>query len=158
MSRVGHPIEHDLWRPTDRALDLEAHLHDPTSPSVSALVESLAGRRDVGSVRRIGSSAATPSGSHLHSATVAYDEALEERVREALQADPAFSERKMFSGLCFTLAGHMCAGVVGDRLMLRLGPTEPTLRCGGHTGAGCVRAVATVTNTTLLSAFSTRSG
>ena len=27
----------------------------------------------------------------------------------------------MFGGLCFMLHGHMCAGVVGDRLMLRLG-------------------------------------
>ena len=27
----------------------------------------------------------------------------------------------MFGGLCFMLHGNMCAGVVGDRLMLRLG-------------------------------------
>jgi TfoX/Sxy family transcriptional regulator of competence genes len=54
-------------------------------------------------------------------AAMAYDDALAERVREELQADPAFSERKMFGGLCFMLHGHMCAGVVGDRLMLRLG-------------------------------------
>ena len=50
-----------------------------------------------------------------------YDEELAERVREELQADPGFSERKMFGGLCFMLHGNMCAGVVGDRLMLRLG-------------------------------------
>ena len=50
-----------------------------------------------------------------------YDEDLAERVREELQADPAFSERKMFGGLCFMLHGNMCAGVVGKRLMLRLG-------------------------------------
>jgi TfoX/Sxy family transcriptional regulator of competence genes len=50
-----------------------------------------------------------------------YDEDLAERVREELQADPAYSERKMFGGLCFMLHGNMCAGVVGDRLMLRLG-------------------------------------
>jgi TfoX/Sxy family transcriptional regulator of competence genes len=54
-------------------------------------------------------------------AGVAYDEQLAERVREELQGDPAYSERKMFGGLCFMLHGHMCAGVVGDRLMLRLG-------------------------------------
>lgn len=54
-------------------------------------------------------------------ATMAYDEHLAERVREELQADPAFSERKMFGGLCFMLHGNMCAGVVGERLMLRLG-------------------------------------
>ena len=52
---------------------------------------------------------------------MAYDERLAERVREELQADPGFSERKMFGGLCFMLHGHMCCGVVGERLMLRLG-------------------------------------
>lgn len=52
---------------------------------------------------------------------MAYDEELAERVREELQADPGFSERKMFGGLCFMLHGNMCAGVVGERLMLRLG-------------------------------------
>jgi TfoX/Sxy family transcriptional regulator of competence genes len=54
-------------------------------------------------------------------AAMAYDEQLAERVREELQADPAYSERKMFGGLCFMLHGNMCTGVVGDRLMLRLG-------------------------------------
>ena len=52
---------------------------------------------------------------------MAYDEQLAERVREELQADSAYSERKMFGGLCFMLHGNMCVGVVGDRLMLRLG-------------------------------------
>jgi TfoX/Sxy family transcriptional regulator of competence genes len=52
---------------------------------------------------------------------VAYDERLAERVREEFQADPAYREREMFGGLCFMLHGHMCAGVVGNRLMLRLG-------------------------------------
>jgi TfoX/Sxy family transcriptional regulator of competence genes len=54
-------------------------------------------------------------------AGVAFDEQLAERVREELQADPGFSERKMFGGLCFMLQRNMCAGVVGERLMLRLG-------------------------------------
>lgn len=54
-------------------------------------------------------------------AAMAYDEQLAERVREELQADPAYSERKMFGGLCFMLHGNMCTGVVGDRLMLRVG-------------------------------------
>lgn len=57
---------------------------------------------------------------------MAYDEQLAERVREELQADPGFSERKMFGGLCFMLDGNMCAGVVGDRLMLRLGADGAT--------------------------------
>ena len=54
-------------------------------------------------------------------ATMADDEQSAERVREELQADPAYSERKMFDGLCFVLHGNMCTCVVGDRLMLRLG-------------------------------------
>jgi TfoX/Sxy family transcriptional regulator of competence genes len=57
---------------------------------------------------------------------MAYDEHLAEHVREELQADPGFSERKMFGGVCFMLHGNMCAGVVGDRLMLRLGEDGAT--------------------------------
>jgi TfoX/Sxy family transcriptional regulator of competence genes len=52
---------------------------------------------------------------------VTYDQHLAERVRELLQADPGYREQKMFGGLCFMLHGNMCVGVVGDRLMLRLG-------------------------------------
>ena len=36
-------------------------------------------------------------------------------------AHPALSERKMFGGLALMLDGNMCCGIVGDRLMLRLG-------------------------------------
>ena len=57
---------------------------------------------------------------------MAYNEQLAEHVREELQADPGFSERKMFGGVCFMLHGNMCAGVVGDRLMLRLGKDGAT--------------------------------
>jgi len=52
---------------------------------------------------------------------VAYDERLADRVRDLLAGDPALSERKMFGGLAFMLDGNMCCGIVGDRLMLRLG-------------------------------------
>ena len=52
---------------------------------------------------------------------MAYDEKLAERVREILAAEPGLSERKMFGGLAFMLDGHMCCGIVGERLMLRLG-------------------------------------
>jgi TfoX/Sxy family transcriptional regulator of competence genes len=52
---------------------------------------------------------------------MAYDEALADRVRDLLVADPGYSERKMFGGLCCMLDGHMTCGVVGDSLMLRLG-------------------------------------
>jgi TfoX/Sxy family transcriptional regulator of competence genes len=52
---------------------------------------------------------------------VAYDERLAKRVRDILAGDPTLSERKMFGGLAFMLDGNMCCGIVGDRLMLRLG-------------------------------------
>jgi hypothetical protein len=31
------------------------------------------------------------------------------------------TERKMFGGVAFMLDGHMCCGIAGDELMLRLG-------------------------------------
>lgn len=52
---------------------------------------------------------------------MAYDEGLAERIREILAAETGLSERKMFGGLAFMLDGHMCCGIVGDELMLRLG-------------------------------------
>jgi TfoX/Sxy family transcriptional regulator of competence genes len=52
---------------------------------------------------------------------VAYDEKLADRVRHLLAGDPGLTERKMFGGLAFMLEGHMCCGIVGDELMLRLG-------------------------------------
>jgi hypothetical protein len=53
---------------------------------------------------------------------VAYDEELAERIRHLLTADPSLSERKMFGGLCFMTNGNMCFGIVGDDLMVRVGP------------------------------------
>jgi hypothetical protein len=51
---------------------------------------------------------------------MAYDEALAERVRAELSGEDV-TERKMFGGLAFMVRGHMCCGIVGDELMLRLG-------------------------------------
>ena len=51
-----------------------------------------------------------------------YDEGLAQRVREGLEECPRVSEKKMFGGLAFLLAGNMCVGVVGDELMVRVGP------------------------------------
>ena len=54
-----------------------------------------------------------------------YDERLAERVRDtvATQVDPArVTERKMFGGLCVMLSGNMCCGVIGNELMVRVGP------------------------------------
>jgi len=53
---------------------------------------------------------------------MAYDAALAVRVRTRLARAPGLAERSMFGGLCFLVNGHMCAGIVGDTLMLRVGP------------------------------------
>ena len=53
---------------------------------------------------------------------MAYDEGLGERVRDVLVGLNGISERKMFGGLCFMLNGNMTCGIVGDELMVRVGP------------------------------------
>ena len=53
---------------------------------------------------------------------MAYDEGLAQRMRECLEDEPAVVEKKMFGGLCFMIRGHMAAGIVGDELMVRVGP------------------------------------
>ena len=53
---------------------------------------------------------------------MAYDERLAERVRGIVAGEEALTERTMFGGLAFMLGGHMFCGIVGDELMLRLGP------------------------------------
>jgi TfoX/Sxy family transcriptional regulator of competence genes len=51
---------------------------------------------------------------------MAYDEKLADRVRAILGDYADIRERKMFGGLTFLVAGHMCCGIVGETLMLRL--------------------------------------
>lgn len=53
---------------------------------------------------------------------MAYSEELAARIRDVFGADPQQTERKMFGGLCFMVGGHMACGVVGDELMVRVGP------------------------------------
>jgi TfoX/Sxy family transcriptional regulator of competence genes len=53
---------------------------------------------------------------------MAYDEHLAARVRTLLANRTDVSERKMFGGLTFMIAGNMCCGVNGDELIVRLGP------------------------------------
>jgi TfoX/Sxy family transcriptional regulator of competence genes len=53
---------------------------------------------------------------------MAYDEKLAERVRVALEGRRGVSEKKMFGGLCFLVRGNMACGIVGDELMVRVGP------------------------------------
>lgn len=55
-------------------------------------------------------------------AEVAYDEALADRVRDSLAAEPDLTERKMFGGLAFMLGGHLTIAVSGEGgVMARVG-------------------------------------
>lgn len=53
---------------------------------------------------------------------MAYDEALAERIRQALAARDDVTERRMFGGIAFMVGGNMAVGVVKDELMVRVGP------------------------------------
>jgi TfoX/Sxy family transcriptional regulator of competence genes len=53
---------------------------------------------------------------------MSYDEGLAARTRAILAARRDLSERKMFGGLAFLVGGHMCCGIVGTELMVRVGP------------------------------------
>jgi hypothetical protein len=53
---------------------------------------------------------------------MAYDEQLADRVRAVLSDEFGVTEQKMFGGLAFMLRGNMCCGVLGEDLILRLGP------------------------------------
>ncbi|MGW6563912.1 TfoX/Sxy family protein [Streptomyces sp. NPDC054975] len=53
---------------------------------------------------------------------MAFDEGLAERIRAHLAAHPAVTEKRMFGGLAFLHAGNMAVGVIGDELMVRVGP------------------------------------
>jgi hypothetical protein len=52
---------------------------------------------------------------------MAYDEALADRIRQAMAGDTELSEKKMFGGLAFLHRGLMFVGVSGSRLMARVG-------------------------------------
>ena len=53
---------------------------------------------------------------------MAYDEELAERIRGALGGGDDVTERKMFGGIAFMVAGNMACGVIRDDLMVRVGP------------------------------------
>jgi TfoX/Sxy family transcriptional regulator of competence genes len=70
---------------------------------------------------------------------MAFEETLAERIRAAL--DRPVDERRMFGGIAFMVEGHMACGVIGDDLVLRLGPEgaaraleEPHVRPMDFTG------------------------
>jgi TfoX/Sxy family transcriptional regulator of competence genes len=72
---------------------------------------------------------------------VAFDQDLAERVRIALAGVSDLETRRMLGGIAFLIRGHMACGVVGQELMLRLGPEaaeralrEPHVRPMDFTG------------------------
>ena len=79
---------------------------------------------------------------------MAYDEALAARVRDLLAPRSDLTEREMFGGIAFMLAGNMAVGIIGDDLMVRLGKedaeralTEPHVRPMDFTGRPMKTAV-----------------
>lgn len=55
---------------------------------------------------------------------MSYDEQTAGRVRGILARRADVVERRMFGGLCFMANGAMCCGLVGDTLMVRVGPDQ----------------------------------
>ena len=55
---------------------------------------------------------------------MAYDEALADRIRDAIGARPGVTERKMFGGIAWMIGGNMACGVIGDELIVRLDREE----------------------------------
>ena len=53
-----------------------------------------------------------------------YDEKLAARIRSLFVNRRDIAERRMFGGLTFLCSGRMCCGIVGDDLMVRVGPNR----------------------------------
>ena len=53
---------------------------------------------------------------------MAFDEALAERVRLLLADVDEYREQQMFGGIAFMVSGHMACGILGEELIVRLGP------------------------------------
>jgi TfoX/Sxy family transcriptional regulator of competence genes len=53
-----------------------------------------------------------------------YDIGLAQRIREILEEEPGFAERKMFGGICFLLFGNMVCGIIQDDLIVRVGANK----------------------------------
>ena len=72
---------------------------------------------------------------------MAYDEGLAQRVREEVFELPGYEEKRMFGGIGFMLHGNMACGVIGEDLIVRVGPAayetalaEPNSRVFDMTG------------------------
>lgn len=55
---------------------------------------------------------------------MAFNEKLNDRIREAISHLPKVEEKYMFGGSCYMLNGKMCVGVVKDEMMCRIDPNK----------------------------------
>ena len=55
---------------------------------------------------------------------MAYNQQLNDRIREAMANLPNVEEKHMFGGTCYMLNGKMCVGVVKDEMMCRIDPDK----------------------------------
>jgi len=53
-----------------------------------------------------------------------FDEKLADRMRRVLAGRKDVEEKHMFGGLAFMIRGHMCCGIVGSSLMVRVAPED----------------------------------
>ena len=76
------------------------------------------------------------------SSPMAHDETLAARVRQVLAPRSGIEERRMFGGVGWMVGGHMACAVMGDDVVVRLGPQDapaaldrPHVRPFGRAGA-----------------------
>jgi len=53
-----------------------------------------------------------------------YDAGLADRMREVLAGEPAVTEKRMFGGLAFLVAGQMAVGATSGGVMVRIDPAQ----------------------------------
>jgi TfoX/Sxy family transcriptional regulator of competence genes len=53
---------------------------------------------------------------------MAFNELLNDRIREILAEVPNVEEKLMFGGVCYMVNDKMCIGIVKDEVMCRIGP------------------------------------
>lgn len=58
---------------------------------------------------------------------MAYDLDIAARIRRQLARRKNVVEKKMFGGICFLLDGHMCCGVLGSDVIVRVGAERAPL-------------------------------
>ena len=63
---------------------------------------------------------------------VTFDDGLAERLRHRFASVGEVSERRMFGGLAFLVAGNMCVGIMGSELIARIGVHEMEAALARH--------------------------